>query len=113
MHKREYGYCNEGALVQIVNYRVTAIGRVQTIELVEHEEEGPDASAAVKGQRSVYFEEAKDYIPTDIYDRDLLKAGNVVNGPAIIEEMSSTIVVPPGHTAVTDKYLNLMISYED
>nr|MBQ6241904.1 hydantoinase/oxoprolinase family protein [Lachnospiraceae bacterium] len=113
VHKREYGYCNEGALVQIVNYRVTAIGRVQTIELVEHEEEGPDASAAVKGQRSVYFEEAKDYIPTDIYDRDLLKAGNVVNGPAIIEEMSSTIVVPPGHTAVTDKYLNLMISYED
>ena len=35
VHKREYGYCNEGALVQIVNYRVTAIGRVQTIELVE------------------------------------------------------------------------------
>ena len=46
-------------------------------------------------------------------NRDLLKAGNVVTGPAIIEEMSSTIVVPPGHTAVVDNYLNLMISYED
>ena len=112
-HKREYGYCNEGALVQIVNYRATAIGRVQTIELVEHQREGEDPSAAVKGKRDVYFEEVKGFTPTEIYDRDLLKAGNVVTGPAIIEEMSSTIVVPPGHTAAVDNYLNLMISYED
>lgn len=111
-HKREYGYCNEGALVQIVNYRVTALGKVQTIDLVEHEIEGKDPSAAVIGKRNVYFEEAKDYVETKIYDRDLIKSGNEIAGPAIIEEMSATIVVPPGHTAVADRYLDLMISYE-
>lgn len=111
-HKREYGYCNEGALVQIVNYRATALGKVQTIELKEHPLEGPDASAAVVDRRKVYFEESGDYVDTDIYNRDLLKAGNEVKGPAIIEQMDSTIVVPPGHTARADRYLNLMISYE-
>ncbi|MBQ3109430.1 MAG: hydantoinase/oxoprolinase family protein [Clostridia bacterium] len=111
-HKREYGYCNEGALVQIVNYRATALGKVQTIELPEHEVEGPDSVAAIIEQREVYFEESAGYVPTNIYNRDLLKAGNEVAGPAIIEQMDSTIVVPPGHTARVDKYLNLMISYE-
>jgi len=111
-HKREYGYCNEGALVQIVNYRATALGKVQTIELVEHPVEGPDASAAIIGKRDVYFEEAGEYVDTNIYNRDLIKAGNEVQGPAIIEQMDSTIVVPPGHTARADRYLNLMISYE-
>ncbi len=111
-HKREYGYCNEGALVQIVNYRATALGKVQTIELVEHPLEETDASSAIVGQRDVYFEEAKAYVPTDIYDRDRIKAGNEIKGPAIIEQMDSTIVVPPGHTACADKYLNLMISYQ-
>lgn len=111
-HKREYGYCNEGALVQIVNYRVTALGKVQTIQLAEHPLEGPDASAALSGQREVYFEEAGDYVDTRIYDRDKIKAGNEIQGPAIIEQMDSTIVVPPGHTARADQYLNLMIRYE-
>lgn len=113
VHKREYGYCNEGALVQIVNYRVTALGKVQTIELPEHELEGKDASAAVIETREVFFEESKGFVDTKIYNRDKIKAGNEIQGPAIIEEMSATIVVPPGHTAVADKYLNLMISYED
>lgn len=111
-HKREYGYCNEGALVQIVNYRVTALGKVQTIELNEFELEGPDASAAITGQRKVFFEEAKDYVTTNIYDRSKIRAGNQIAGPAVIEEMSATIVVPPGHTAYADRYLNLMINYD-
>lgn len=111
-HKREYGYCNEGALVQIVNYRVTALGKVQTIELVEHAVEGKNSSAAIVGKRDVFFEESLNYVGTDIYDRDLIKAGNEIQGPAIIEQMDSTIVVPPGHTARADKYLNLIISYE-
>lgn len=110
-HKREYGYCNEGALVQIVNYRATALGKVQTIKLVEHELEGEDSTAAIKEVRDVYFEETQGYVETKIYDRDLLKAGNVLQGPAIIEQMDATIVVPPGHTAKADRYLNLMISY--
>ena len=73
---------------------------------------GPDASGAIVGQREVFFEEAKAYVTTNIYDRSKIRAGNRIAGPAVIEEMSATIVVPPGHTACADRYLNLMINYD-
>lgn len=111
-HKREYGYCNENAGIQIVNYRVTALGKVQTIRFTEHLVAGADSSDAVIDRRGVFFEEAGDYVDTRVYDRDKILAGNEIQGPAIIEQMDSTIVVPPGHTARADRYLNLMISYE-
>ena len=110
-HKREYGYCNEKAKIQIVNYRATALGKVSTIKLKEHEFGGLDAERAVIDARQVYFEESRGYTMTKIYHRDALKAGNTLAGPAIIEQMDATIVIPPGHTARVDPYLNILISY--
>ncbi len=110
-HRREYGYCRENATVQIVNYRVTALGKVSTIQLPEHDEGAPDCSGAIIDSREVYFEETSGYVTTNIYNRDLLKAGNQIAGPAIIEQMDATIMVPPGHYVDVDRYLNLQISY--
>ncbi len=112
-HKREYGYCRENAVIQVVNFRVTALGRVSTIRLKEHPFGGKDPSAAVIGRRSVYFEESGGFAPTEIYDRDRLGCGNVINGPAVIEEMCATALIPPGYTAEVDKYLNIMIACPD
>lgn len=109
-HKREYGYCNEKASIQIVNYRVTALGKVSTIKLREHEIEGLSAEQAIINVRAVFFEESRGYTMTNIYHRDALKAGNMLSGPAIIEQMDTTIVIPPGHTARVDSYLNILIS---
>ena len=47
---------------------------------------------------------------TDIYDYVRLKAGNVVNGPAIIEGPTTTIVVPPNQKATVDEFLNLRLT---
>lgn len=110
-HKREYGYCNENAAIQIVNYRSTALGKVSTIKFKEQPDGGEDSSCAIIDNRDVFFEESSRYIDTKIYNRDLLKVNNVIVGPAIIEQMDATIVIPPGHTAKLDKYLNIMISY--
>jgi len=109
-HKREYGYCREGAKVQIINYRVTALGKVSTIHLSAQPDCGADCDGAVIGRREVYFEEAEAYIDTGIYDRALLHAGNEFSGPAVVEQMDSTILVPPGHRVRVDPYLNLLIT---
>jgi N-methylhydantoinase A len=45
----------------------------------------------------------------DIYDRVLLRAGNRIDGPAIVTEMDSTTLVLPGHRAEVDTYGNLII----
>lgn len=110
-HKKEYGYCNEKAKIQIVNFRTTALGKVSKIQLKEHVDEGKNPDAAITEQREVFFEETGTYVATAIYNRDLLKTGNEISGPAIIEQMDATIVVPPRHSAKIDPFLNIMIFY--
>lgn len=111
-HKREYGYCREEARIQIVNFRATALGKVSTVKFEEQPESGEDARDAIIDERDVYFEETDGFVQTKIYDRYALKANNKFAGPAIIEQMDATIVIPPGHKVSIDKYHNVMISYE-
>lgn len=48
-------------------------------------------------------------MPTPVFDRDDLVAGNSVEGPAIIDQLDSTTVVPPSTTAVVDEWGNIRI----
>jgi N-methylhydantoinase A len=57
----------------------------------------------------VFFEEAGDYIDCNTYERSRLKANNLISGPAIIEQMDTTTVLPPGETAEVDKCGTLMV----
>jgi N-methylhydantoinase A len=110
-HKREYGYCREDARIQIVNFRTTAFGKVSTVKFEENPDGGEDASSAIIEERDVYFEETNGYVPTKIYNRDALKTNNTFMGPAVIEQMDATIVIPPGHKVTIDRYHNVMVSY--
>ena len=67
------------------------------------------ASAAVTGTRPVWMVEVRDFVETKLYNRDLLRPGNVVEGPAVIDQMDSTTVVPPGQSATVDAYFNLIL----
>lgn len=57
--------------------------------------------------------EAGDFTATKLYDRALLKPGNVVAGPAIIDQMDTTTVVPMGMKATVDAYLNLILEAQE
>ncbi|HEY9376228.1 MAG TPA: hypothetical protein VIQ02_03935, partial [Jiangellaceae bacterium] len=70
---------------------------------------GIGADHARTGTRDVYFEA---WTPADIYDRGRLGAGDVIVGPAILEEFGSTIPVHPGFTAAVDPYGNVLLSRE-
>jgi N-methylhydantoinase A len=65
---------------------------------------------ALKRQRPVYWKERGGYVDTPCYDGDKLSPGNVISGPAIIEEMRTTVVVPPGAQAVVDAYQNYLVN---
>jgi len=67
---------------------------------------GSGATGAVTGVRQVYFD---DWVETRIYDRSRLGAGDVVDGPAVLEEFSSTVPVHPGFRAEVDRFGNLVI----
>jgi N-methylhydantoinase A len=52
-------------------------------------------------------------VETDIYDRSSLQPGEVLSGPAIIEEAESTVVVHPGYRVQIDSHGNIRISSAD
>ena len=68
-----------------------------------------DPGPARKGTRKVYFEEAGGYVDCDTYERSRLAAGNVIAGPAIVEQMDTTTVIPPGQTATVDRFGTLTV----
>lgn len=61
-------------------------------------------------KRKVFFEHDNDYIKTSIYRREKLKAGNMINGTAVIEQYDATTVVYPNWTASVDMFENIVLS---
>ena len=106
-HGREHNYSRPDAPVEIYRLTVTAIGKTPKAEFAQHER---DSSAAIPvTKRDVVFDETPKAVMTPVYDRDKLKAGMVVEGPAIIEQLDSTILVPPGFKAEVDPSLTIVI----
>jgi N-methylhydantoinase A len=68
-----------------------------------------DPGAARKGQRQAWFEERGGFLAVPVYDRDRLAPGNRLQGPAIVEERITTVVVHPGWSMGVDEYENLVM----
>jgi N-methylhydantoinase A len=90
-HLRTYGHANDREPVQIVNLRLTAIGRRPVLTLRQPASTGSDASSV----REVWFP-GPGLTPTRVVRRDSLTPLARVVGPVIIESLDSTVVVPPG-----------------
>jgi N-methylhydantoinase A/acetophenone carboxylase len=82
--------------VFVDSFILKAIVPVQQINLPKLPLEGSDPAAARKGERPAYWADAKDYRPTPVYAYELLRPGNRLEGPAILEGEYTTVVVPPG-----------------
>ena len=107
-HRRLYGYNfadDPSQQVEWVNIRVTGIGPIRSPE-VASVDDGSGGEHARTGSRRTYFEQWAD-VPT--YERSKLGAGDVLDGPAVIEEFGSTVPLHPGFRAEVDRYGNLRI----
>ena len=107
--EKEFGYSMPPGFtdVEIVNLRVSGLGELPVIEPVEMIREKGAAEEALIDTREVYF--GGEALKTPIYDRSKLKLDAKINGPAIIEEIIATTVIPPDASATVDKYGNIII----
>ena len=103
-----FGYGSPAEHVEIVNWRLSAIGAGRRLELPRYSRHG-SVDAALLGKRRAFFPEKGGYVETPIYDRDRLFAGAELNGPAIIEERESTTVLPPGCGGRVDELGTLIV----
>jgi len=105
-HERLFSFLldNEQELVTV---RATVTGPRPAVALTLLAEGGPDAAAAQTGTTPVWIDGG--HVDATLYDRSLLRAGNVVAGPAIVVEMDSTTLVLPGHAATVHASGSLLI----
>jgi N-methylhydantoinase A len=105
-HRVRYGHSTPGAPVEFVNLRIAAMGRIGTS--VTPHAAAADGSDPLLGRRGVVFGGIEHDTPVLLRDR--MSAGREYEGPAVIEEASSTTVVPPGHRARIDEHGNMLIT---
>jgi N-methylhydantoinase A len=97
-HEQTYGHANRAEAVQLVNLRLTALGRRPDLRLVSLD----DPATARTQSRDVWFP-GIGFTTTPVHWRQGLPPGTTLSGPAIVEALDSTIVVPPGWRAVIDE----------
>ena len=92
--------------VEVSNFIVTATTKTYKPKLKEDEWEGEDPEPARVGERQVYFEE---FIQTPVFSMELLRPGNRIAGPAIVESPATTLLLHPRQTARVDRSRNLLL----
>ncbi len=110
-HRRLYGYDFAGdprQPVEWVNLRVTGVGPIPRPR-INRVTRGSGSAGALTGRGNAWFDTE---VETARYDRSRLGAGDVVTGPAVIEEFGSTVPVHPGFRAEVDEFANLRLTRE-
>jgi N-methylhydantoinase A len=109
VHDVRYGTSAPQERSEIVSLRVTVTGMLEkpVLEPIVQGEATPPREAHT-GDRTVRF--GQDALETGTWDRTKLLAGNLIDGPALIEEHASTTVLHPGDTCEVDAFGNLVIS---
>jgi N-methylhydantoinase A len=108
-HQAIYGWSDPSMAVAISTLKLRAIGERRPVELLKQPPSGKDASGALKRKRQIYFKELGGFVDTPCYDTNRLNHGNVIAGPAILEDPTTTVVVPQGAELTVDAYLNYII----
>ena len=103
-----HGYRGETP-VEIVNLRLSGIGRLGRPNLKTVPQGGPSPQEAYKAARLIYFKET-GVVECRTFDRDRLRAGNFIDGPSVVEDYGSTTVILPGQSGRVDPFGNLVIT---
>jgi N-methylhydantoinase A len=106
LYETRYGHLINAPL-RTLNARLKATGKIKEIPVSEISRGKEIPQAAIKKKRKVFLNGA--FHDTDIFERAGLLCGNVISGPAIVEEPFHTTVVMPGQTLHVDKIGNLII----
>ncbi|MGI5227325.1 hydantoinase/oxoprolinase family protein [Actinoallomurus sp. CA-142502] len=106
-HERLYGYCHRGDPVEWVNLRVAGIGPIERPEPPVRPPGDGDPARARTGVRRVFFD---DWAEVPVYARERLEPGDVLTGPAVVEEFGSTLPLHPGFSARVDGHGNLVVT---
>ncbi len=106
-HLRRFGYADRRERIEIVNLRLKLQLVMDKPQMAIQHAGTPDPSVARMGESPVVFPTGS--VTTPLYDRDKLGSGAVLQGPCLVIQMDTTIVVPPDWGGTVDSYGNLVL----
>lgn len=111
-YNRKYG---QGAAfrkagIEARTYQVRGIGRIPKPSWIKHAPDGADLKDALKETREVYFKGG--WRATPVYAREEMRTGNCIKGPALVEAVDTTVLVPPDMSLTIDEYENMVMQLE-
>jgi len=101
-HDQLYGYSAPGAPLELVSVRLTAVGQTDKPRLPVSERRTADSRQALKGRRPVYQSGVRRFADVPVYNGDALSFGNRLEGPALIEQVTTTVFVPAEYDVICD-----------
>jgi N-methylhydantoinase A len=104
-----FGYDSPDKPIELVTFRLRARLGVARAGFDDVKRKGRTGGVAPAAHRKVYFENAGAFVDCPVYDRDMLQPGDAFAGPAIVEQMDCTTVVPPDFGARVDEASNLLL----
>jgi N-methylhydantoinase A len=107
-HTREYGYAIRDRGIELVSARVQALGAMPQAPHARIAG-GESLEAARVARRRVYVDPATGWAEADVYWREALPVGVPFSGPAIVNEMSATLLLLPGQTGTVDPFGNIVV----
>ncbi|HEY4266101.1 MAG TPA: hypothetical protein VGM72_12340, partial [Micropepsaceae bacterium] len=106
-HRQMFGHTAPEEPVEIVSYRLRGVGQVPPVALPKHRSEGRALGDALRETRKARFGGVTLDCP--VYQRERLDVGIAFAGPAIVDQLDATTVIPPGMRARVDEYKNILI----
>jgi len=107
LHQQRYGFSHRNKPVQIVNARLRLVAPGEPYSPRYVERVAGNGSHGIVGTRDIFFNES--FVASTVYDRDRLRPGDSITGPAMITEYTSATILPPRCSALVDGYGNLLI----
>jgi N-methylhydantoinase A len=111
VYRSLYGRVATGNAVEAINWRLVVSAATPEFSLGHvGRNSAATAKAAQKGTRPIYLPETRSFAPVPVYDRYALGSGAAFDGPAIVEERESTVVIGPSARVEVDELLNLVVT---
>jgi N-methylhydantoinase A len=107
-HDTLFGHSGPEEPVEVVTYRVTGIGKLPEVKMPAFRRKGVSLKSAYLGKRRARFDGAT--CDAAVYQRERLDVGHRIKGPAVVEQLDSTLVVHPGQVARVDRFKNILIT---
>lgn len=113
VHKRLYGYDRPESEIELVTYRLKASLPVPKPSISQDPGSTNGTAPVPRGTRRTWFETSQTFLECPVFERATLAPGTLLHGPAIVEQMDTTSVIPPDFEARTDAWGNLILRHAE